>query len=125
MVIPTHQPSAVQVSAPTGWPVDRSRSVSTIAVTGWFSANTRTGVGMVVVGTNAELMNGRKINGYAKAEAPSLVFALRPGMTASQVSARVNRARMPTTASQAARPALDRNPISSATNTMITTEIAL
>ena len=63
MVIPTHQPSAVQVSAPTGWPVDRSRSVSTIAVTGWFSANTRTGVGMVSVGTNAELMNGRKISG--------------------------------------------------------------
>ena len=32
-------------------------------VTGWCSANHRTGPGMDSVGTNAELMNGRKISG--------------------------------------------------------------
>ena len=32
----------------------------TMDVTGWFSANQRTGPGMVSVGTNAELTNGRK-----------------------------------------------------------------
>ena len=35
----------------------------TMEVTGWFSANTRTGPGMRAVGTKAELMNGRKISG--------------------------------------------------------------
>ena len=63
MVIPTHQARAVQMSVPTGRPLSRARSESTMAVTGWFSAKTRTGVGMVAVGTNAELMNGRKISG--------------------------------------------------------------
>ena len=37
--------------------------VLTIEVTGWCSANHRTGPGMPEVGTNAELMNGRKISG--------------------------------------------------------------
>ena len=32
-------------------------------VTGWCSANQRTGPGIVPVGTNAELMKGRKISG--------------------------------------------------------------
>ena len=41
----------------------RLRIASTMEVTGWFSANARTGPGMVSVGTNAELMNGRKISG--------------------------------------------------------------
>jgi hypothetical protein len=36
---------------------------STMEVTGWFSANQRTGPGMVSVGTNAELTKGRKISG--------------------------------------------------------------
>ena len=51
------------MSPPTGCPASRARSASTIAVTGWFSANTRTASGMVSVGTNAELMKGRKISG--------------------------------------------------------------
>ncbi len=34
-----------------------------MAVTGWLSANARTGPGMVSVGTKAELTKGRKING--------------------------------------------------------------
>ena len=46
-------------------------------------------------------------------------------MTASQVSARVNSARIPATASQASRPAEVRNPIRSATSTMITSVIPL
>ena len=37
--------------------------VFTMAVTGWFSANQATGPGIESVGTNAELMNGRKISG--------------------------------------------------------------
>ena len=37
--------------------------MSTIEVTGWLSANARTGPGMVPVGTKAELMNGRKMSG--------------------------------------------------------------
>ena len=32
-------------------------------VTGWCSAKARTGPGMDSVGTNAELMNGRKMSG--------------------------------------------------------------
>ena len=37
--------------------------LSTIEVTGWCSAKARTGPGIVSVGTNAELMNGRKMIG--------------------------------------------------------------
>ena len=36
-------------------------------VTGWFSAKARTGPGMEFAGTNAELMNGRRMSGYANA----------------------------------------------------------
>jgi hypothetical protein len=36
---------------------------STIEVTGWFSVKARTADGMDSVGTNAELINGRKISG--------------------------------------------------------------
>jgi len=39
------------------------RSVSTIDVTGWCSANQRTGPGIRVVGTKAELTNGRSKSG--------------------------------------------------------------
>ena len=46
-------------------------------------------------------------------------------MTASQVSARVNSTRMPATASQASTPADERNPMSRATSTTITSEIRL
>src|SRR5215468_9848202 len=80
---------------------------------------------MVAVGTKAELMNGRKISGYENALAPSTDFAVRPGMTAIQVNARVNRIRMPATASQASTPAPERKPISRATSTTTTSEIRL
>src|SRR5215469_8537128 len=99
--------------------------VFTIDVTGWFSAKTRTASGIDLVGTNAELIKGRKISGYAKAEAPSVVFAVSPGITATQVNASVTNARMPTTASQDRMPADERKPISNATSIMTTTEIPL
>ena len=61
--MPAHQARATQMSDPTGCWVKRSRIVLTMGVTGWFSAKARTGPGMVRVGTNAELMNGRKTIG--------------------------------------------------------------
>src|SRR5215471_19935131 len=98
--------------------------VSTIAVTGWFSAKALTSGGIDSVGTNAELIKGRKISGYAKALAPSIDFAVSPGITATQVNASVNKARMPMTVSHDRMPAEERKPIINATRMMTTTEIA-
>src|SRR6478609_5785105 len=123
--ITKHQPRAIQMSVPTGCCVNRSRIALTIEVTGWFSAKARTGPGIVSVGTNAELMNGRRMSGYANAPAPSAVVAVRPGMTASQVSASVNRMRMAATASHASTPAGDRKPMTTATATTTTIETRL
>src|SRR5215469_17117011 len=123
--MPTHQASATQISADTGCPDSNARMVSTIAVTGWFSAKTLTTSGIDLVGTNAELIKGRKMSGYEKAVAPSIDFAVSPGITATQVKASVNNARMPTTASHDRMPADERKPISNATSMMTTTEIAL
>src|SRR5688572_28438148 len=99
--------------------------VLTMEVTGWFSANARTGLGIEVVGTKAELMKGRKISGYANALAPSTELAVRPGITASQVSASVNRIRLPATASHPSTSAPDRKPIARATSRTTTSEIRL
>src|SRR5262245_43156712 len=123
--MPTHQARAMQMSLLTGCCANRSRIALTMEVTGWFSAKTRTGVGTVAEGTHGELMNGRKISGEANALAPSTDFAERPGMTAIQVSARVNRIRIPATASHAASPAPERNPMRRATSTTTTTEMRL
>src|SRR5215203_2808051 len=82
-VIPTHHARAIHISFPTGSAFSRERTVSTTDVTGWFSANALTTAGIVAVGTNAELMNGRKISGYENALAPSTDFAVSPGITAS------------------------------------------
>ena len=57
--------------------------------------------------------------------APSTVFAVRPAITAIQVSASVNSTRMPATASHAAMDAPVRKPISSATPTTIATAARL
>src|SRR5437879_1155937 len=97
----------------------------TIAVTGWFSAKTRTTSGIDLVGTNAELIKGRKISGYEKAVAPSIDLAASPAITATQVKASVNNARMPTTASQDRMLASDRKPIMSATRMMTASDSAL
>src|SRR5258708_4403880 len=99
--------------------------VFTIAVTGWFSAKTRTTSGIDLVGTNAELIKGRKISGYEKAVAPSIDFALSPAITATQVNASVNNARIPMMASQDRMSADERKPISNATRMMTASEIAL
>jgi hypothetical protein len=61
--MPKLQARAIHTSLPTDRCANRSWIVLTIEVTGWFSAKARTGPGMVSVGTNAELMNGRKISG--------------------------------------------------------------
>ncbi len=98
------------MSVPTGRSSSSARIVFTIDVLGWYSAKTRTGPGIDAVGTNAGLMNGRKISGYENALAPSTDFAVRPGITASHVSASVNRTTIPTTASQGSSPAPERRP---------------
>src|SRR5580693_2786352 len=88
-----HQASAIQMFVLTGCCANRSRIVLTMDVTGWLSAKARTGPGMVWVGTNAELMNGRKTIGYEKAPAPSTVFADSPAMTAPRSASAVPRLR--------------------------------
>src|SRR5215211_2323338 len=125
MRMPTHQARAIQTSLLTGCRVSKSRIALTIEVTGWFSAKARTGPGIVSVGTNAELLNGSKISGYANALAPSTDFAERPGMTAIQVNARVNTMRMPATASHASTLASERKPMRRATSTTTPSEIKL
>ena len=74
------------MSLPTGCCSKSALIVLTIELTGWFSAKARTGAGIEAVGTNAELMNGRKMIGYEKAPAPSADFAVNPAITAIQVS---------------------------------------
>src|SRR5262252_3377776 len=121
--MPTHQAKATQMSLPTGWPANSSRIELTIDVTGWCSANQRTGPGMVLVGTKAELMNGRKMSGYANALAPSTELADSPGITAIHVKARVNTIRIPASASHARGPAPERKPITWEDSTTTATEI--
>src|SRR5258708_34724565 len=67
--MPRHQARAIQMPVLTGCCASRWRIVLTMDVTGWLSAKARTGPGMVRVGTNAELMNGRKMIGEEKAPA--------------------------------------------------------
>src|SRR5260221_14478474 len=62
--MPTHHARATQIASDTGCPASNARMVFTIAVTGWCSAKTRTVSGIDLVGTNAELIKGRKISGY-------------------------------------------------------------
>src|ERR1035437_511323 len=120
----THQARAIQLSPPTGCCASTTLIVLTIEVTGWFSANARTGPGIEAVGTKAELTNGSKMIGYEKAPAPSVDVADNPAIAAIQVNASVNSPRMPATASHAGTPAEERKPITSPTKTMTTTEIA-
>src|SRR5579875_1128695 len=124
-VIPTHHARATHIWFPTGCEFNRERTVFTIAVTGWFSANTRTTVGIFEVGTNAELMNGRKMSGYENALAPSTDFAFNPAITASHVSASVKSTSIPATSSHSTTLALERKPMMRAMRMMTTTEMAL
>src|ERR1700694_4114807 len=123
--MPMHQARAIQISRPTGCRPSRALIVLTREVTGWFSAKTRTGPGIVLVGTNAELTKGRKTIGYEKAVAPSVEDAVSPAITATHVNASVNSRRIPATASHDGRPADERKPMRSPTRMMITTEMAL
>ncbi len=123
--MPTHHARATHISCVTGCPASNARMVSTMAVTGWFWAKALMSGGIEVVGTNAELIKGRKTSGYEKAAAPSIDLAVSPGITATQVNASVNNARMPMTVSHDRMPAGERKPIINATRMMTTTEIAL
>src|SRR5260221_14098645 len=84
---PTHQARAIQIAPPTGCCSNKALIVLTIEVTGWFSAKAGTGPGIAAVGTNAELTNGRKVSGDAKAAAPSTAFPANPASTAGHVAA--------------------------------------
>ncbi len=86
--IPTHHARAIHIWFPIGSEYSRERTVSTIDVTGWFSANTRTTTGMVAIETKAELMNGMKMSGYANTRAPSTDSADSPAMTSSHSTTR-------------------------------------
>src|ERR1022692_3566329 len=123
MRMPRHQARAVQMLVLTGCRASRSRIMLMMDVMGWLSAKARTGPGMVRVGTNAELMNGRKMSGEENAPAPSGGFADRPAMTAIQVNARVSKTMIPRMASHAGAPAPERNPMGRAMSTTITSEI--
>ena len=123
--MPVHHASAVQISLPTGWFINRARTLSTMAVTGWFWAKARTGAGMVSVDKKAELINGRKTRGYANAPAPSAVLALRPAKAAIQVSANVKNVRMPVAPRQFKMPAGERKPMRNATTRMMASDRAL
>ncbi|MNT69986.1 hypothetical protein D3C72_2083390 [compost metagenome] len=63
------------------------------------------------------------MSGYENALAPSIDFAFKPGITASQVKASMKSRSTPMTASHSRAPALERNPMSSATPKITITEI--
>ena len=87
---------------PTGCWANRSRIVSTIDVTGWFSAKARTGPGIVAVGTNAELTNGRKMIGYYEVS-PSRRTRPRSSMSSATRRSPICPARPTSSTSSAAR----------------------
>lgn len=77
-----------------GFFVNRVWMVFMIEVMGWLLVNYCIGVGMVLVGMNVELMNGRKISGYEKVFVLLMVLVFRFVMIVSYVSVRVNSIRM-------------------------------
>jgi hypothetical protein len=86
-----------------------------IGVNGWYSANQRSPVGIESVGTKPLPRNGRNTRGMGRLLAASTVLVTMPSVTDSQVSARVIIARTPIAAAHSTRPALGRNPMSTAT----------
>ena len=114
IITPTHQTKATHISLPSGSQLSKERIVSTIGVTGWFSAKTLSAFGIVSVGANAELNKGKKTNGNARKDAPSVVFAISPGMTATHVNASDSVMRIPTTPNHSSTLAPERKPIMNA-----------
>jgi len=86
-----------------------------IGVKGWYSANQRRPVGIDSDGTMALPMKGRNCSGRGRLLAVSGLLATRPIAAASQVSAKVSRARTPATATHSVGVALGRKPMISAT----------
>src|ERR1700721_2539766 len=96
--------------APIGVPVRSPRTVSVKGVNGWYSANWRSPVGIVTVGTKPLPRNGNSVKNMGVLLAVSTLFAARPSAVASQINAKVNNASMPKVASQANGLAVGRKP---------------
>src|SRR5215510_2879961 len=83
----THQAGANHPFRPMPVPSSSPRSVSMIGVNGWYSANQRTAVGIVAVGTKPLPRNGSRMSGIGMLLADSTVLAARPQPTPNQVIA--------------------------------------
>ena len=121
--MPTHHAIATTALLPIGVPISSPRRVSMMGVKGWYSANQRSAAGIVSVGTNPLLRNGRMSNGMGMLLAVSTLFARRPRATHSHVIAKVTIARNPATAIHSRSPAVGRNPMATATP-MTTTRLS-
>jgi len=96
------------MSVPTGLCANRSRMVLDDRRHAGSRQRRAPGRAFVLVGTKAELMNGRRMKRVGEAAGPGDGRRGQAGMTAIHVNARVNRIRMPATASQAGAPACER-----------------
>ena len=101
MRMPTHQAIAIQIVEAFGWLRMSPRVASTICVTGWCSANTRSHGGMLSTGTNALLA---KVNGKSQMKpadcAASTLFTINPIVAEIQENAKLVSKRSPTAASK-------------------------
>lgn len=95
-------------------PSSRPRSVWITGVNGWYSANQRSQVGIVSVGTNPLPSNGNSITNIGVLLALSTLLETSPSATINQVTAKVKTTRTPIVAGHSAGFAVGRNPINSA-----------
>src|SRR5215469_11593054 len=109
------QARAMTALLPMGAPVSRPRTVLITGVNGWYSANQRMAVGIVLVSTKPLPRNARMMSGVGALLADSAVLAARPRATDSQVKAKANRTRMAAAASQSVALVEERKPVSTAT----------
>jgi hypothetical protein len=91
-----------------------------IGVTGWFSANACSQLGIDSVGTNALLTYGRNRNPNVNPFAASGVWASSPSAADTQEIARTNSDTRPITPSHSNAPAFGRKPMSRPTPTTTT-----
>src|SRR6266568_619561 len=113
--MPMLHATAAMAWSPIAAPLSSPRTVSATGVNGWYSANWRRPVGMVAVATKPLLRNGSKNRIIGVLLAVSTLLAASPSATASQISAKANRASIPIAASQWSGPAAERNPSPKAT----------
>jgi hypothetical protein len=103
--------------SPMATPLSSPRTVSATGVNGWYSANWRRPIGMVAMDTKPLLRNSSSNRIIGVLLAVSTLFAANPSATASQISAKANRASIPIAASHSNGPALEWNPRPKATPT--------